>query len=141
MAACPQMACYFTAVLATLKPLNYHLVPNFNTGPQYLCDLGETDSTPFLNQSTATAEKVSQICESWSFNGAVVRVSVLLGYDAACLTLQRNILPCVFKGLEVQEECQKRKGISTGSSKKNAGIIKTCHSKTVEHIEMIQVLK
>jgi hypothetical protein len=30
---------------------------------------------------------------------------------------------------------------STGSSKKNAGIIKICHSKTVKHIEMIQVLK
>jgi hypothetical protein len=29
----------------------------------------------------------------------------------------------------------------TGSSKKNAGIIKTYHSKTVKHIEMIQVLK
>jgi hypothetical protein len=30
---------------------------------------------------------------------------------------------------------------NTGSSKKNAGIIKTYHSKTVDHIEMIQVLK
>jgi hypothetical protein len=29
----------------------------------------------------------------------------------------------------------------TGSSKKNAGIIKTYHSKTVKHIKMIQVLK
>jgi hypothetical protein len=31
--------------------------------------------------------------------------------------------------------------VSTGSSKKNAGIIKTYHSKTVKHIKMIQVLK
>jgi hypothetical protein len=29
----------------------------------------------------------------------------------------------------------------TGSLKKNAWIIKICHSKTVEHIKMIQVLK
>jgi hypothetical protein len=31
--------------------------------------------------------------------------------------------------------------VYTGSSKKNAGIIKTYHSKTVRHIEMIQLLK
>jgi hypothetical protein len=30
---------------------------------------------------------------------------------------------------------------NTGPSKKNARIIKTYHSKTVKHIEMIQVLK
>jgi hypothetical protein len=31
--------------------------------------------------------------------------------------------------------------VYTGSSKKNARIIKTYHSKTVKHIEMIQELK
>jgi hypothetical protein len=31
--------------------------------------------------------------------------------------------------------------VYTGSSKKNAGIIKTHHSKTVKHIKNIQVLK
>jgi hypothetical protein len=29
---------------------------------------------------------------------------------------------------------------NTGSSRRNGGIIKTCHSKTVKYIEMIQVL-